>query len=229
MKAPYPPSLNTIRAQEWQTNSFRKIFAQPTIKSAFHRYYSLNPLDDSTLIRKFCNDGDAGAATELLGKYEQALYQFIWQMLRHPQDCEDAMQETFSKALRALPRYREENHFKSWLFRIGHNEAINIIRSRQRTAVTESLEDLVETDILTDHSPSASELLEKDERLRALDEAVAKLPDAEQEVLAMRLQAELSFKEIARITGAPIGTVLGRMHNAKKRLKPFLEDQSNEY
>ena len=185
-------------------------------------------MDDSLLIRKFCSDGDGEAAAELLGKYERALYQFIWQMLHHSQDCEDAMQETFSKALRALPRYREEDYFKSWLFRIGRNEAINIIRRRRRTVVAESPEEHLEADPLIDRRPAVSEVMEQRERLRALDHAIARLPDVEREVLAMRLQGDLPFKEIAKIIGAPIGTVLSRMHSARKRLKPLLEPELNE-
>ena len=66
------------------------------------------------------------------------------------------------------------------------------------------------------------------ERLQALDQAISQLPDVEREVLAMRLQGDLPFKEIAKIIGAPIGTVLARMHSAKKRLKPLLEGKLNE-
>ena len=182
-------------------------------------------MDDSLLIRKFCSDGDGEAAAELLGKYERALYQFIRQMLHHSQDCEDAMQETFSKALCALPRYREENHFKSWLFRIGRNEAISVIRRRRRTVIVESPEERPEADPLIDSQPAVSEVMEQRERLQALDQAISQLPEKEREVVAMRTQGELPFKEIAEIVGAPIGTVLARMHAAKKRLKSLLNTE----
>jgi RNA polymerase sigma-70 factor (ECF subfamily) len=179
-------------------------------------------VDDSLLIRKYCSEGDGDAATELLKRYERALYQFIWQMLHQQQDCEDAMQETFRKALRALPDYREENHFKSWLFRIGRNEAVEIIRRRRRTIVAEVPEEYLDEGHDVELLPGARELMEEKERLQALEQAVALLPGKEREVVAMRVQGELSFKEIAQIVGAPIGTVLARMHAAKKRLKPLL-------
>ena len=185
-------------------------------------------MDDSLLIRKFCSDGDGDAAVELLGKYQRALYQFIWQMLHHSQDCEDAMQETFSKALLALPRYREENHFKSWLFRIGRNEAVEIIRRRRRTVVAETPEECLGTDPLIDLQPAAREVMEQKERLQSLDKAIAQLPGAEREVLALRLQGDLPFKEIAQVIDVPIGTVLARMHRAKKRVKSLLESELNE-
>ena len=138
------------------------------------------------------------------------------------------MQETFSKALLALPRYREENHFKSWLFRIGRNEAIEIIRRRRRTVVAEAPEECLGTDPLIDCQPAAMEVMVQKERLQSLDRAIAQLPDAEREVLALRLQGDLPFKEIAEVSNIPIGTVLARMHRAKKRLKPLLESELNE-
>ena len=125
-------------------------------------------MDDSLLIRKFCSDGDGDAAVELLGKHQRALYQFIWQMLHNSQDCEDAMQETFSKVLLALPRYREENHFKSWLFRIGRNEAIEIIRRRRRTLVAEAPEECLGADPLIDRQPAAMEVMVQKNWLKQL-------------------------------------------------------------
>ena len=182
-------------------------------------------MDDSFLIRKYCNEGDGDAAIELLKQYERPLYQYIWQMLQQQQDCEDVMQETFRKALRALPDYREENHFKSWLFRIGRNEAVDIIRRRRRTIVAEAPEEYLGgvQDIVS--LPGARELIEERESVQALMRAIALLPEKEKEVVAMRTQGELSFKEIAEIVGAPIGTVLARMHAAKKRLKSLLNTE----
>ena len=117
-------------------------------------------MNDSLLIRKCCSDGDGDAAVDLLGKYQRALYQFIWQMLHHLQDCENAMQETYSKAPLALPRYREKNHFKSWLFQIGRNEAVEIIR-RRCIVVAEAPEECLGTDSLIDRQPASRELMEQ--------------------------------------------------------------------
>ena len=130
-------------------------------------------MKDSPLIRKFCSDGDGNAAVDFLGKYQRALYQFIWQMLHHSQDCEDAMQETFSKVLLALPRYREENHFKSWLFRIGRNEAVEIIR-RRCIVVAEAPEECLGTNPLVNRQPAAGEVVEQRIRLQSLDRAITR-------------------------------------------------------
>jgi RNA polymerase sigma factor (sigma-70 family) len=137
-------------------------------------------VDDSFLIRKYCNKGDGDAAIELLKRYERPLYQYIWQMLQQ-QDCEDVMQETFRKALRALPNYREESHFKSWLFRLGRNEAVDIIRRRRRTIVAEAPEEYLRGVQNIVSLPGPCELIEERESIQAFMRAIASLPEKEKE------------------------------------------------
>jgi len=137
-------------------------------------------VDDSFLIRKYCNKGDGDAAIELLKRYERPLYQYIWQMLQQ-QDCEDVMQETFRKALRALPNHREESHFKSWLFRLGRNEAVDIIRRRRRTIVAEAPEEYLRGVQNIVSLPGPCELIEERESIQAFMRAIASLPEKEKE------------------------------------------------
>ena len=180
---------------------------------------SPDAVEDSALINQFCRTGDLRAANELLGRYERELYNYLWQMLRHTQDSEDALQESFVKALRALPRYREEGHFKSWLFRIGHNEGLNIIRKRKKS--TELQKAASQSD--QESSEAAPEETTAHERASALHDAIGELPETERQVVVMRLQSEMPFREIASVLDTPLGTVLARMHNAKRRLKALLE------
>ena len=184
-------------------------------------------MNDHTLISRFRESGDRTAITELFGRYQTDLFNFIWQMLRQTQDAEDAMQETLIKAMRALPRYREENHFKSWLFRIAHHEVINTIRRRQRVELHEEPPGANRAET---GNPFGARRLEGQERVSALQQAIEQLPDLERQVVLLRMQQELSFKQIAEVIDAPIGTVLGRMHHAKQRLKKALqpEDSSHE-
>ncbi len=181
-------------------------------------------MDDPILIRNYCESGDRESAALLFERYEKGLYNFIWQMLRHDQDTEDATQETVGKALAALPRYRPEHSFKSWLFKIGHNEAVNIIRKRRRVLVHEAPEELApDPGAMGTPSPEPAAWLDQTERAHALQEAIGRLPPPERQVVILRMQEEVPFKEIALIVGAPLGTVLARMHNAKKRLRTILE------
>ena len=167
------------------------------------------------LIERYLSQGDIPAVRNLLRNYEESLYRYLWHMLKHQQDCEDALQDTFRKALEALPTYREESHFKSWLFRIGHNTGIEIIRRRKRIEeMPETLEDQVFAQSL---GPRES-LIER-EITEELHDAIANLPHSERSVVLLRLEEELSFKEIAQVVDAPLGTVLARMHRAKERIR----------
>lgn len=174
-------------------------------------------MNEYELIKRYLKNGDVEAARELFAPYETKLFRYLWQMLKNEQDSEDALQETMRKALEALPRYREENHFKSWLYRIGHNTALDQIRKRKKVvAFADGAES--ETPSL-DTFPNPDEALVTKERHAELHQAVASLSDAEREVVNLRFQADLSFKEIAEITEAPLGTVLARMSRAKQHLK----------
>ena len=167
------------------------------------------------LIQRYLSQGDIAAVRDLLRNYEEGHYGYLWHMLKHQQDCEDALQDTFRKALEALPTYREERHFKSWLFRIGHNTGIEIIRRRKRIVeMPETLEDHV---VVPSSGPRES-LIQR-ELVEELHDAIATLPHSERAVVLLRLEEELSFKEIAQVVDAPLGTVLARMHKAKKRLR----------
>ncbi|MDC0568030.1 RNA polymerase sigma factor [Akkermansiaceae bacterium] len=126
-------------------------------------------------------------------------------MLQQQQDCEDVMQETFRKALRALPNYREENHFKGWLFRIGRNEAVDIIRRRRRTIVAEAPEEYLGgvQDIVS--LPGARELIEERESVQALMSAIALLPEKEKKWLRCELRESFRLRKLQRLLGLRLG------------------------
>lgn len=176
------------------------------------------PVREYELIQNYLLHKEIGAIRELFQQYEDKLFRYLWQMLRQQQDSEDALQETFRKALHALPKYREENHFKSWLYRIGHNTALDLIRKRKKIV---EMDEVMESGLTSDEA-GPGEKIETRERAEAVREAVAALPELERDVVTLRMQADLSFKEIAEIVGAPLGTVLARMHKAKQRLKKQL-------
>ena len=140
-------------------------------------------------------------------------------MLNNQQDSEDALQETFRKVIKALPRYREESHFKSWLFRIGHNTALDVLKGRKKMM---QLSDEMSGGLESEEN-RPDECLSEQERFQRLRAAIAKLPEKEKVVVTLRLQEDLSFKEIAQVMETPLGTILARMHKAKQRLKLQLQ------
>ena len=181
--------------------------------------------DDETLLLRIREHDDMGAAGQLLRRYQNQIYAFVFGMLKEKHDAEDVVQETFTKALAHLDSYTERHQFKAWLFRIARNEAVTIIRRRKRTVLQESPYAISDDDPFQPMNQEPRQVLERREALAALDSALERLPSAEKEVVVLRLKAEVPFKEIASIMNCSINTVLGRMHNAKKRLKQLLEEQ----
>lgn len=176
---------------------------------------------DGQLIARFQDRNDLQAVEQLFQRHQDAVFGFLVSMLKEPHDAEDALQETFCRAIRGLQTYREQQQFKAWLFRIARNEAVTIIRKRSRISLQEDPYQLAETGE-ADSSDLPVEKLAREEDYQSLEEALKQLPEAEREVVVLRLQSDISFKEIASLMNCSINTVLGRMHNAKKRLRQLL-------
>lgn len=178
-------------------------------------------MPDSELIRKYLETKDVEHLRVLFERYESQLLGYLIRILNHRQDAEDALQEAFCKAIRALPKYQETNQFKAWIHRIAHNEAMNLLRRRQRIQDEPEVLERAEAE----GGDVASQLIQQED-LQLLDRAIEELPDVERRVVMMRLKSDLPFKEIAKIEGCSINTVLGRMHNAKSRLRTKLKGEA---
>lgn len=124
-----------------------------------------------------------------------------------PDDADDVMQETWLKIHRALPRWRPTGSLRAWTFSVARNTARDHWKQEARRPVP------------APPRPAASP---DPEEWRALLQAVRELPEAQREVFLLREEGDLSFREIADITGAPLNTVLGRMHEAIKTLRSTL-------
>jgi len=178
---------------------------------------------DAELVRQ-ARDGDDDALETLLRRYQDPLYGYLLRMLKNRHDAEETAQATFVIAIRALSRYREQGHFKAWLFRIAHREALRVLRRSKRTReILEQGEDSAHGDEWIDPLPQPDEAAQAGESRRKLEKALGALPFAEREVVLLRMKEDLTFKEIAELTGSPLGTALGRMRNALKRLREMME------
>ncbi len=150
--------------------------------------------------------------------YAPRVFGLLVRMIGRRDVAEDLAQQTMLRALGALDRYRPEGRFQAWIFRIAVNVGRDWIRRRPRepSLGLDPASDTLPPAAVTHEAPE--EALLKHERARAVEAALAKLPDADREVLLMRYYGELAFKEIAEATGQPIGTVLARAHRALKKL-----------
>jgi len=174
--------------------------------------------------------GDPGDVERLLVSFAPRVYGLLLRMVGRPDVAEDLMQETLLRALRSQATYRPEGRFRAWIFRIAVNLARDWIRRRPRERSVPLGDDSDETlpgvTPATDSPPDADTLGR--ERARHVEQALARLPNADREVLLMRYYGDLTFKAIAQATGQPLGTVLARAHRALKKLGDVIPRESHE-
>jgi RNA polymerase sigma-70 factor (ECF subfamily) len=154
------------------------------------------------------------------------LFGFILNMTEGQSDADEVFQETWFRALRKLDSYRQKN-FMGWLVRIARNLIIDRYR-RQRPGVSlDATRDDAATPVLelADPAPGPTEQAVTGDDVSAVARAVATLPEEQKEVFLMRMQAGMSFKEIAKAQAVSINTALARMQYALSKLRPLLRDE----
>ncbi len=164
--------------------------------------------------------GDLAAYAELVRRYEQLAYRVAWLVCRSAAEAEDAAQEGFIKAYRAMGRLREGAEFRPWLLQIVANQARNRARSAIRRARYETLAAVDSVGAVP--SPEAAAV--EHELQQSLLAAVDRLPERERLIVACRYLLELSEAETASIAGVPPGTVKSRLARAMGRLRAVLEE-----
>jgi RNA polymerase sigma factor (sigma-70 family) len=166
--------------------------------------------DERRLARRAAR-GDRDAFTAIFRRFQQDLYRYCAAILGNSEDAQDALQNTMVKALGALPGERREIDLKPWLYRIAHNESIDLIRRRRQTV---PLED--------DGLPAGAGLAEQVEmrhRLRQLLADVGELPERQRGALLMREAGGLEFEEIAAALGTTPGVARQTVYEARLGLR----------
>lgn len=175
--------------------------------------------------------GDKHAFELLVGKYQRRLGRLISRFVRDSAEVEDVTQEAFIKAYRALPSFRGDSAFYTWLYRIGINTAKNYLVSLRRRAPTttqfdvEESEDFEGSDQMHDTNTPENELMSK-QVAAVVNATLLKLPEDLRMALTLREIEGLSYEEIAEIMSCPIGTVRSRIFRAREtiasNLRPLL-------
>lgn len=185
-------------------------------------------MDDSDheLLLRY-REGNIRSLERLVERYRQPLFGFILNMIGRRDDADDVFQEVWFRAIKALDRYRSDR-FLSWLFRIARNLVIDRHRSRKPVV---SLEDERQDgaalgDVIADPGRTAAALADGREMIRKVAAAVAGLPEEQKEVFLMRVEADLPFREIARIQRVSINTALARMQYALAKLRITLRNDA---
>lgn len=180
--------------------------------------------------------GEKKAFDLLVGKYQRRLARLLSRFIRDGADIEDVTQEAFVKAYRALPSFRGESAFYTWLYRIGINTAKNFLSSSGRRPVLNSEvedEDGEHYDLASqvpDLNTPETELMNK-EIVATVNAAVEALPEELRTAITLREMEGLSYDEIASVMNCPIGTVRSRIFRAREaiaaELRPLLDTAKN--
>jgi RNA polymerase sigma-70 factor, ECF subfamily len=181
--------------------------------------------------------GDKQAFGLLVTKYERKLWRLLSRFIRDPAEVEDVAQESFIKAYRALPSFRGDSAFYTWLYRIGINTAKNYLVAMGRRAPTttefdsEEAESFEDGDQLRDINTPESVLMSK-EVAETVNATMEELPDELRTAITLREIEGLSYEEIAGIMNCPIGTVRSRIFRAREaiaaRLRPLIETRKDK-
>lgn len=185
---------------------------------------------DQQLVERVQN-GDKHAFDLLVAKYQRKLTRLLSQFVRDPAEVEDVAQEAFIKAYRALPSFRGDSAFYTWLYRIGINTAKNYLVSQGRKAPTlqgvdtEDAENFEEGGTLRNMHTPESELMSK-QIAQTVNQTLEQLPEELRTAIVLREIEGLSYEEIANIMECPIGTVRSRIFRAREaiseELRPLL-------
>jgi RNA polymerase sigma-70 factor (ECF subfamily) len=181
--------------------------------------------------------GDKRAFELLVEKYQRKLGRLLARFIRDPAEVEDVTQEAFVKAYRALPAFRGDSAFYTWLYRIGINTAKNYLMALGRRAPTsteveaQDAEGLEDGEQLRDINTPESMLLSK-EIAATVNATIEELPEELRTAIQLREIEGMSYEDIARIMDCPIGTVRSRIFRAREaiaeRLRPLLGTRGDQ-
>ncbi|MGL2963561.1 RNA polymerase sigma factor [Flavobacterium sp. RSB2_4_14] len=182
-------------------------------------------LPDALLVNKYIA-GDENSLAILINRHQSKIYGYIYSKVLDRDVTEDIFQETFYKVIYTLKEkkyYNEEGKFLSWVLRIASNLIIDKFRNDKKMPLNRDTDDLSVFSKITDNSHNIENILIKDQVNIDLKAIIEKLPHDQKEVIMMRYFLEMSFKEIADLTGVSVNTTLGRMRYAMTNLRKVIE------
>lgn len=189
---------------------------------------NMKKMADDVLVTLYLN-GNNGAFDVLLNRHKDRLFNYIFFIVRSRELAEDLFQETFVKVIVTLQqgRYVNDGKFSAWITRIAHNLVIDQFRVERNENLISN--DETEFDLLNDARLSEGTVenrMVNEQVLRDVRALIDELPDCQREVVFMRYYQDLSFKDIADITGVSINTALGRMRYAVLNMRRIAAEKN---
>ena len=181
-------------------------------------------LPDAVLVKSYIS-GDESALASLIERHQSKIYGFIYSKVNDRDLSDDIFQDTFIKVIKTLKTksYNEEGKFLPWVMRIAHNLVVDHFRKSKKMPFQRETEDYSIFNYMSDNAPTIESQMITEQVEVDLTRLLNELPDDQKEVLMMRMYQDLSFKEIAELTGVSINTALGRMRYALLNLRKIIE------
>jgi len=181
---------------------------------------------DHVLIQMYL-DGDAEALSSLVERYKDKIYTSIYLLVKDKYLAEDIFQDTFIKIIDTVNsgRYTDEGKFLPWAMRIAHNLCVDHFRKIKRRPAIKTSDDRDIFEVLNFSEAGVDEKMMQNQSNARVRMMLDMLPQDQKEVIIMRHFAELSFKEIARITDCSINTALGRMRYGLINLRKLMTEK----
>src|SRR3979490_2895200 len=165
--------------------------------------------------------GDAASFNELTLGGERPIYALAYRTIGREEDARRVCQETFLRAFRALPGFRGQAKFSSWIYRIALNLCRDWIRRERRTGFVQPPEDVDLMDLVAAAEPTESieDLVARKDQIRAVERAMALLPEEQRTAIVLKEYHGLTFQEIADLVGCPLSTVKTRLYQGLSVLR----------
>jgi len=184
---------------------------------------TLSAVEVDEVLVKRAQQGDTAAFDELVRRYTSIVYRVLYKILRHEEDTQDALQDTFVSAYRALPRFRQDARFSTWIYRIATNAALMKARARKNNLVsldhpTEDPDAQSAWD-LPDWSATPDEEIMTGETRRIMEDAIQALPPEQRAAFVLHDIQDLSSAETAQAMGITVSAVNSRLHRARVFLR----------
>jgi len=171
--------------------------------------------------------GDVESFNQLILRWERPIYALAYRVIGREEDARDVCQETFLRAFRALPGFKGQAKFSSWLYRIALNLCRDWVRRQRRAPVVEAPEGVDPLDLVAERqrTESIEDLVSRRELSAAVAEAMALLPEEQRTAIILKEYHGMTFQEIAELQGCPLSTVKTRLYQGLTVLRRHLERQ----
>lgn len=181
-------------------------------------------IPDAALVKNYIG-GDENALSVLIKRHQSKIYGFIYSKVSDRDISDDIFQDTFIKVIKTLKSnsYNEEGKFLPWVMRIAHNLIVDHFRRNKKMPMQRDTDEYSVFNFMADSGMNVENQIISDQVENDLQRIIDELPADQKEVLVMRMYQDLSFKEIADLTGVSINTALGRMRYALMNLRKVIE------